>query len=80
MSILLQILVAILSGLAKSLLGQVQAENDAQQVGATKQAQASESQANEVVKQVLDVRAEFKPYTADKLHDIKPGTDANFRD
>jgi hypothetical protein len=80
LTILLSFLASLLSGLAKSWLAQQQAEADAQQVGANKQAAATESQANVLVTQAQQARDAVKPLTAGELQDIKPGTDPDFRD
>ena len=80
LSIALSFLVELLSGLAKAWFAQQQQEADAQQVGADKQAAATESQANALVTVAQTARDTVKPLTAIDVSNIKPGTDPDFRD
>lgn len=71
---------SLLASLFKSWIGEQQANSNAVQLGAAKQALATESQANDQVKLAAKARDDFKPYTADAVSKLQPGSDPNFRD
>lgn len=80
MSIFLSFLATLLASLAKAWLGEQQANSNAIALGASKQALASEEQANAIEAKAANARSDFKPYTAEQVRDLPPGSDPNFRD
>jgi hypothetical protein len=80
LSTLLGFLATLLASLAKAWIGEQTANSNAISLGEQKQALSTETQANVIIQQANNSRDSFKPYTADSLSNIKPGTDANFRD